>query len=142
MVDKIKPLKLEDTTSGSSFNFTPTETSPSQDYLATKGIAFENSDSFLIDKIGRELSAKVPTRYAVPTYLGNGEINTISYYNSATFVDANRIAKVTMAYDVNIDPTSEVWVYYDTDGTTVLRTVTFTFSNTSFEVTQIQLGVT
>lgn len=52
MVDKVKTLKLEDSTSGTEFNFTPTETDPAEDYLAAKGIALENEDATLIDKAG------------------------------------------------------------------------------------------
>lgn len=49
MVDKVKPLKIEDTTSGTEFDMVPTETNPSEDYLAAKGIAFENSDNTTIE---------------------------------------------------------------------------------------------
>lgn len=48
MVDKIKPLKIEDTTSGTEFDMVPTETNPSEDYVAAKGVAFENSDDTTI----------------------------------------------------------------------------------------------
>lgn len=48
MVDKVKPLKIEDTTNGSSLNFAPKEANPDEDFLAAKGIAFENSDNTTI----------------------------------------------------------------------------------------------
>jgi hypothetical protein len=49
MADKVKPLKIEDTTSGSQNDGFPVETNPAQDYIATKGIAFENSNTRLLD---------------------------------------------------------------------------------------------
>lgn len=49
MADKVKPLKMEDTTSGTQSDGFPVETNPTQDYLAAKGVAFENNDSRLID---------------------------------------------------------------------------------------------
>lgn len=50
MPDKVKPLKIENPASGGTDTDTgPTETNPNQDYLATKGIAFENADNRLID---------------------------------------------------------------------------------------------
>jgi hypothetical protein len=46
MVDKVKPLKLEETTDGSTVDFISTEADPTQDYLAAKGMSFENQDNF------------------------------------------------------------------------------------------------
>lgn len=50
MVDKVKPLKIEEATDGTQINFGPKETNPSEDYLSAKGIALENDDNTLIDK--------------------------------------------------------------------------------------------
>jgi len=50
MVDKIKPLKIESPVDGTQNDMGfYTETSPNEDYVAAKGIAFENSDTRLID---------------------------------------------------------------------------------------------
>lgn len=50
MVDKIKPLKIESAASGGTQNdLFPTEANPTQDYLAAKGLAGENSDTRLFD---------------------------------------------------------------------------------------------
>lgn len=48
MVDKIKPLKIEDGTSGTEIDMAPTESNPAEDYIAAKGVAFENSDDTTI----------------------------------------------------------------------------------------------
>lgn len=50
MVDKIKPLKLETATDGTEFDFSPRELDPSEDFVATKGVAFENSDLITLQK--------------------------------------------------------------------------------------------
>jgi len=47
-IDKVKPLKIEDTTSGSDLDMMPKEADPTEDYVASKGIAFENSDNTTI----------------------------------------------------------------------------------------------
>jgi hypothetical protein len=47
-IDKVKPLKIEDSTNGTEFDMVPTETDPTEDYLASKGIAFENSENTTI----------------------------------------------------------------------------------------------
>jgi hypothetical protein len=44
MVDKVRSLKLEDTSNGSSLDMFPNEKDPQFDYSSVKGIAFENSD--------------------------------------------------------------------------------------------------
>lgn len=50
MVDKVKPLKIENSALGGTENdFYQTETDPNEDYLATKGISLENSDVNKID---------------------------------------------------------------------------------------------
>jgi hypothetical protein len=49
MVDKIKPLKIEDSISGTEIDPFPTESNPIDDYLATKGLAGENLDTSLFD---------------------------------------------------------------------------------------------
>lgn len=49
MVDKVRLLKIENTTNGSETNFGPTEINPQQDYAAVKGISFEENDGRTID---------------------------------------------------------------------------------------------
>lgn len=48
MVDKVCPLKLEQPGKGTQLDFGPKEADPTEDYLAAKGIAFENSDDTTI----------------------------------------------------------------------------------------------
>ena len=55
MVDKVKPLKIEDTTDGTELDMAPTEANPSEDYLASKGLALENLDTLLIDADSGEI---------------------------------------------------------------------------------------
>lgn len=133
MADKIKPLKIESAATGGTQNDGfPTETDPSQDYLATKGIAFENLDTFLIDKIGRTIIERFPDLYHNVTY-SSGDVSNIEFFNSATFITANRVARYDFTYTSG-NITSEVLRIYDTDGTTVLRTYTWahTYSSGDF----------
>jgi len=48
MVDKVRPLKLEDTGTGSSLDMFPTELNPAQDFVASKGLALEGLDNTTI----------------------------------------------------------------------------------------------
>lgn len=48
MVDRIKPLKFEGLADGSSIDYLPSEADPTQDYIAAKGLALENSDNTTI----------------------------------------------------------------------------------------------
>jgi hypothetical protein len=142
MVDKVKPLKIENpATGGTNTDPFPTETSPTQDYIAAKGFAFENSDSFLLDKIGRMISGQMPDTWQQATYLANGDLDYLEFFNSSSFITANRIAKLTLAY-TSFNPTSATAVIYDTDGTTVLRTVTDTFTITSNVFQSVKTAVT
>lgn len=49
MVDKVKPLKTENSVDGTEDDVNYTELDPTEDYVAAKGIALENSNSRLID---------------------------------------------------------------------------------------------
>lgn len=131
MVDKVKPLKIEHSSLGGTEDDPfPVEADPNEDYLAAKGIAFGNDDNFLIEKIGRVILEKLQDGSQKPTYLVNGDVDYIEFFNSSTQITANRIAKVTLGYTTN-NVTSETWVFYDTDGTTVLRTITLTHTYSS-----------
>jgi hypothetical protein len=65
LVDKVKPLKMESPASGGTETDPfPTETNTASDYLATKGIAFENLDTVFIDKSGNDMRFKDITNTA------------------------------------------------------------------------------
>lgn len=49
MVDKVKPLKYENSTDGTEDDVNLTETDPREDYIAAKGVAFENNNDRRID---------------------------------------------------------------------------------------------
>lgn len=136
MVDKVKPLKLENPAlGGTDTDVYQTEANPTQDYLAAKGLAFENSDSYLAEKIGELLYLKSPDQSEKPTYNASGDLDYIEIFKSSTQTTGNRRAKITMAYDANKYPTSETWQIFDTNGTSVLRTVTYTYTITASQLT-------
>jgi len=56
MVDKIKPLKLEHPTEGTQIDFAPTESNPSEDYIAVKGVSLEGSDNHRIEIVDNEIA--------------------------------------------------------------------------------------
>lgn len=100
MVDKVKPLKLEDSTSGTELNFLPTEVDPSEDYIAGKGFAFENLDTVYFKKSGSDIVVKdltLGTEYtlnALRTALSNSFDNTTN-----SFVATNVQAAIEEARD-------------------------------------------
>ena len=55
MTDKVKPLKLESSVDGTQTDPFPRELDPSEDYVATKGVAFEDRDDIRIESIAGEL---------------------------------------------------------------------------------------
>src|SRR6267143_3753102 len=93
------------------------------DSPASENNALGNSVQDYIDRLS------APSNSQVATYLANGEVNTVTFYSSATQITANRLYLATIGYDGSLNPTSETWQLFDTaDGTTVLKT--FTFTNT------------
>ena len=125
MVDKVKPLKIENPANGGTQTDPfPRESNPNEDFLAVKGIAFENLDTFLLEKLGRSIVEKFPTLYHKITY-SSGNVATVAFYNSNSFVNANRVAQYDMTYTGN-NLTSEALKIYDSDGISILRTYTWT----------------
>ena len=130
MVDKVKPLKFENSaTGGTEVDYLPTEVDSNEDYLAGKGISFENSDSYLLQKIGgvvRDLSPNYSNKW---NYSGDN-LASVEVFNGLVQTTINRIAKGTITLTSD-NVTSEVWeIYSTTDGTTVLATTTFTHTYT------------
>jgi hypothetical protein len=73
--------------------------------------------------------ACAPTNSQKATYLGNGEVDYVEIFSGPSQITANRVARVDMAYDGSLNPTTETWVHYDpADGSTVLKTHTKTHS--------------
>lgn len=142
MVDKVKPLKVENSASGGTeIDLSPTEADPSEDYLSAKGLAFEASDSFLLEKVGGIILDTIPDWSVKPTFSGD-DVTNIEYFSSATQITANRTARVDITYSGD-DPTTEAWKIYDTaDGTTVLRTLTVTHTWSGDDLTNSVLVTT
>lgn len=76
-----------------------------------------------------------PTISQAPTYLGNGEVDYIEFFRTSSQITSNRAYRIDITYDGSLNPTSEVWKLYDTDGTTILKTVTFTNAFTGVNFT-------
>ena len=139
-VDRVKPLKMENATDGTEVDLRPTETDPAEDYLAAKGIAFENLNTFLVEKLGRVITELEPDQTFAIASTGD-VVNSVSIYNSATQIDANRVYRVDFSYTGD-DITTEAHKIYDTDGTTVLRTITYSYTYSSGEITSGSVAVT
>lgn len=92
MVDKVKPLKVEDATSGTESNPFPTETDPAEDYLAAKGVAFENVDTHLIYRDGADIKVTDPT-------VGTRSMNDLRTDNQNSF-DGSAASPAFTATDV------------------------------------------
>lgn len=96
------------------------------------------ADDFLSDFLerfgGKDVSSK-------PEYLGNGDVDKITFYSSGTQITANRVAQAQLSYSSG-EPSTEVWTIYDTaDGTTVLKTITYTYTFTGDDITKVATSV-
>lgn len=138
MVDKIRPLKIENPAEGGTqTDYLPTETNAQQDYVSALGIAFQELDTFRIEKLGRILTELVPDYTINIHYTANHDISYLEYFNSATQITANRILRIDISYDGNFFPLTNVVTMYDNDGSSILRTITYSFTYTSGDLTGI-----
>jgi len=87
---------------------------------------------FIDRQNGKDISQK-------PTYLGNGELDFIEFFKGPTQITANR---TTLAYDVNLNPTAETWLVYKSDGTTVEKTIVYTHTFISADMTKTVMVTT
>lgn len=139
-MDRVKPLKIETAADGTQTDPFPVETNPSQDYLSAKGISFENLPDFAIDKLGRALVELFPTLHQKVTYASNLP-TIVEFFNSNSFITANRVARYDFTYTGDL-LTSEVLKIYDNDGSTILRTYTWTHSYSGVDYDSSGLVIT
>lgn len=135
MTDLIRPLKLESPSlGGDETDFLPTEANPIEDYAALKGVAFNGDENFVIEHVGRTLAQKEPFTTFTISYLGNGEVDYIEYFNSSNKIQANRIYRIDMTYDGSLNPTTETVTIYENDGVSVAKTQTHIYSYSASEI--------
>jgi len=132
MVDKVKVLIIE--RNGTELSYQE-EGKPTSDYIEAKGISFESSD-YLLEKIGRVLKETYPTHSFKYGYSGD-DISYEEFYITTTQITTNRAMRGDFTYSGD-NITSEAWKIYDTDGTTVLRTITLTHTYTGDDVTKTE----
>ena len=121
MADKIKPLKIENIGTGGTQNDPfPTETDPNQDYLAAKGVAFENNDNILIDAD----PATGEIRYKDPVQATYKKLNDITGGGGADNFSFHKVAineSVIIPVNQHMITTSlEVDGFLDVEGSIVL----------------------
>jgi hypothetical protein len=72
-----------------------------------------------------------------PTYNSDGSIGNVEFYSSATQITANRIFRIDMTYNSIGEPTQEVTkIYSQSDGTTILKTITKVYTWTDSVLTK------
>lgn len=103
---------------------------------------FDPALVYSVQQIGRTLGAITPNSTTKLTYLANGDLNFIEWFNSATQIVANRTARASYVYNLDLNPTTETLVIYDVDGATILRTFTWVFTYTGLELTSYTRSVT
>lgn len=82
----------------------------------------------------------MPNLSQKPTFSGI-DLTNVEFFEGATQTEPNRRMRVDITYSSN-NPTSEVWKLYDTDGTTILKTVTFTNTWSGFDLTSQTMATT
>jgi len=110
------------------------------DTLQAKGLAFEGSASYVMEKIGGILKATIPSYSLAPTYDAGDDLIAYEIFNGNTQTTINRRVRGDFTYTSG-NLTGESWKIYDeSDGTTVLRTITVTHSYTSDQLTNTEVS--
>lgn len=70
-----------------------------------------------------------PTESCSFSYNPDGTIDYVEYFSNATQVTANRIYRIDLTYNADLEPLTETHKHYSTDdGTTILKTITITYT--------------
>lgn len=65
----------------------------------------------------------------LPSYAADGTVTYLEYFSSSSQVTANRIFRIDLTYNEDLEPTTEtVKIYSKTDGTSILKTITKTYT--------------
>lgn len=75
------------------------------------------------------------------TYLANGNIDFIEWFNSATQITANRIRRTDFTYNADLTPATEILKEYIAGGTTIRKTITYTYTYTNGDLTSYSRAV-
>lgn len=79
-----------------------------------------------------------PSESQAFTYNGDGTVNFLECFSSATQITANRIFRTDFTYNVDLTPATETLkIYSKTNGTTVLKTVTKTYTWVASQLTTV-----
>jgi hypothetical protein len=64
-----------------------------------------------------------------PTYNSDGTINYVEFFSSSTQTTENRTFRIDMTYNASLEPLTETLKIYSLlDGTTILKTVTTSYT--------------
>jgi hypothetical protein len=121
-IDIVKPLKLEN---GDAIDLLPTETNPTEDFLAAKGIAFEGNATSLLGLVGSTLRYKDLDHSIEVEYL-NGLVSKVTVFKMST----QKTMEHLITYSSGL-PASETIRLYLNDGSTIGETITRVFSYNS-----------
>lgn len=80
------------------------------------------------------------TKSSVPAFTGD-LLTGYTYYSSDTQTEANRVGHSSITYNGSDQPTSAVYTIYKNDGTTVLRTITVSYTWSGDDLTNISRTV-
>lgn len=121
MADKIKPLKIENSALGGTQNDPfPTEANPSQDYVAAKGVAFENSDTRLIDLNGAGNIQFTDASETTPKTVRQLRTANQNIFDNTTngFVSTNVQAAIEESYNLAIN-SAKAYVFCSYNGNAI-----------------------
>lgn len=100
----------------------------------SEGIAFDRNNTGFVE-FGKSSAYFSPEHSQKVTYSGD-DISYIEFFFSNTQTTANRVLKISINYTLG-EPSSEVWEFFDSNGTSVLETRTYTYTLSSGKISTV-----
>lgn len=80
-----------------------------------------------------------PTTSQAPIFALDGTLTSVTFYTGPIQIVANRMAKIELTYDIDLNPATETLTLYSlVNGTTILKTVTKTYTFTTGILTKVE----
>lgn len=101
--------------------------------------SFEVDNGIIVESVIQPDSIFSKVRSLKQTYTGD-LVSSVSYYNSLTQIDANRILKVDLTYNASESVTSQTNTYYEFDGVTVFSTDTINYTYIGDDIDKVEVS--
>jgi len=113
---------------------------PIEDSIDTPNVELDSSNNTLVgETIGEFLNRMYGKTVSEKLTYSGVDVDYVEYFSTSSQITANRLAKVELTLDSELDLTTEtIYLYSTDDGTTVLKTITRSMTYSDHNLTNTE----